>query len=510
MDLHGTMPGADPSLSATEVGRIDAVCDQFEAAWRCGRRPLIEDALGTLEGASRSELFRELLGIELAYRRQAREKPGSEEYQARFPGESTAIATAFAARPRPFFLGNGKRGTSTEADTLPGLDQAGATTAMVGEATSAGQRFRLLRFYDRGALGEVYVARDEELHREVALKQIRDEHADDAQHRARFVVEAEITGALEHPGIVPVYGLGRYDNGRPFYAMRLIQGDNFKSAIERFHQAGTPALDAGGRTLEFRRLLRRFLDVCDAVAYAHSRGVLHRDLKPGNIMLGKFGETLVVDWGLAKPIGQDGLAGPEAEGALTPESGSEVKSTEMGERVGTPAFMSPEQAAGRLDELGPASDVYSLGATLYCLLTGKPPFADRDLDSLLRKVQRSEFPSPHTVNPKVDRALDAICRNAMALKPEDRYASARALADDIEHWMADEPVAARPESAGQRLARWARRHRTWARAGAAALLLVTLVSVLAVGFLNQARTREAERRREAEVQRLVPFVSRGR
>ena len=144
------------------------------------------------------------------------------------------------------------------------------------------------------------MAQDEELHREVALKQIRGEHADDAQRACRFLVEAEITGGLEHPGIVPVYGLGQYDDGRPFYAMRLIQGDNLKSAIERFHQAETAARDPGERALEFRRLLGRFLDVCNAVAYAHSRGVLHRDLKPGNIMLGKYGETLVVDWGLAK------------------------------------------------------------------------------------------------------------------------------------------------------------------------------------------------------------------
>ena len=121
---------------------------------------------------------------------------------------------------------------------------------------------------------------------------------------SRFLLEAEITGGLEHPGIVPVYGLGQYADGRPYYAMRFIKGDSLKEAIERFHQADIPSRDPGERTLELRQLLGRFIDVCNAIAYAHSRGVLHRDLKPGNIMLGKFGETLVVDWGLAKVVGR--------------------------------------------------------------------------------------------------------------------------------------------------------------------------------------------------------------
>src|SRR5262249_37444505 len=146
-----------------------------------------------------------------------------------------------------------------------GQDESERTATVVGAATTVGGRFRILRLHDRGALGVVYVARDQELNREVALKQIKDEHADDAQRRARFLVEAEITGGLEHPGIVPVYGLGTYDDGRPFYAMRFIQGDNLKHAIERFHRADAPR-DPGERGLELRRLLGRFLDVCNAVA----------------------------------------------------------------------------------------------------------------------------------------------------------------------------------------------------------------------------------------------------
>src|SRR5262249_38938352 len=155
-----------------------------------------------------------------------------------------------------------------------------------------------------GGLGRVSVASDEELHREVALKEIQEQHASDPASRSRFVLEAEVTGGLEHPGIVPVYGLGQYADGRPFYAMRLIKGDSLKDAIARFHETEGPGRDAGEQVVEFRKLLGRFIDVCNAIAYAHSRGVLHRDIKPDNVMLGKYGETLVVDWGLAKVMGQ--------------------------------------------------------------------------------------------------------------------------------------------------------------------------------------------------------------
>src|SRR5262249_54017270 len=163
------------------------------------------------------------------------------------------------------------------------------------------------------------------------------------------VLEAEVTGRLEHPGIVPVYGLGQYDDGRPFYAMRFIKGDSLKDAIERFH---SPATDrsAGERGLELRQLLQRFIDVCQAVDYAHARGVLPRDLKPGNIMLGKYGETLVVDWGLAKPL--DTSEAVAEESLLRPGLSSGTDVTLPGSAVGTPQYMSPEQAAGRLTELG--------------------------------------------------------------------------------------------------------------------------------------------------------------
>lgn len=388
------------------------------------------------------------------------------------------------------------------------VDSWATLAGSLGESTNGGSRFRIVRPHARGGLGEVFVAVDVELNREVALKQIQNQHADLPQSRSRFVLEAEITGGLEHPGIVPVYSLGHDASGRPFYAMRFIRGDSLKDAIAAFHgergragdgnrsrtrSAKTQGADAS--PVAFRQLLRRFLDVCNALAYAHSRGVLHRDIKPGNIMVGRFGETLVVDWGLAKVIGTPETSG---EATLRPPSASGSSETLPGAAIGTPAFMSPEQAAGQLDRLGPASDVYSLGATLYQLLTGQPPFDGSDVGPILDRVQRSDFPPPCQVEPEVPRALEAICLRAMALRPEDRYPDCRALADDIERWLADEPVTAYLEPWPARLARWGRRHRSLV-ATAAAILATATIGLAAGLFAVNAEKNRTERARLAEV-----------
>jgi formylglycine-generating enzyme required for sulfatase activity/serine/threonine protein kinase len=353
-------------------------------------------------------------------------------------------------------------------------------------ASPSARRFLILRPHAKGGLGEVFVARDEELRREVALKEIQDKHADNPESRARFLLEAEVTGGLEHPGIVPVYGLGTYGDGRPFYAMRFVKGDSLKDTIQSYHKE-KPTLPAGERLLRLRQLLGRFVDVCQAVAYAHSRGVLHRDLKPGNIMLGRYGETLVVDWGLAKVTGQADVE--VTEGLLVSSADSAL--TQAGKALGTPAYMSPEQAAGHLDQLGPRSDVYSLGATLYCLLTGQAPFPSGDAGEVLGKVQRGDYPRPRELDPRMHPALEAVCRKAMALRPEDRYPSPQALAEDLEKFLADEPVTAYREPLPTRLARWRRRHNTLVTASV--LVLFTLIGAAVVGGLVVGREQERAR-----------------
>ena len=346
-------------------------------------------------------------------------------------------------------------------------------------------RFHIIRPHAKGGLGEVFLALDQELNREVALKQIQDRHADDSISRSRFMIEAEVTGCLEHPGIVPVYSLGRYRDGRPYYAMRFIRGDSLKKSISRFHQAERPDRDPGQRSLEFRNLLSRFLDVCDSIDYAHSRGILHRDIKPDNVMLGNHGETLVVDWGLAKALGKS--EAPEAV-PLIPLASSGTTATLHGSTIGTPQFMSPEQANGELDRLGPPSDVYSLGATLYQILVGKIPFSGQNLRELLKNVREGCFPRPREVKLEVPAPLEAICLKAMSLQIEDRYQTARSLAEDVESWLADEPVSAWTEPWNVRLERWAKRHKT--AVVAFTVLAATTIIGLSIGTVLISREQE--------------------
>jgi tetratricopeptide (TPR) repeat protein/tRNA A-37 threonylcarbamoyl transferase component Bud32 len=381
-----------------------------------------------------------------------------------------------------------------------GATQTESSASQAPQPPDGPSRYAVLRLHARGGLGEVFVAQDRELNREVALKRIQERHADHPDSRRRFLAEAEITAGLEHPGVVPVYGLVQDDQGRPCYAMRFVQGETLSDALRRFHVADPASRDSGERSLAFRHLLHHFLGMCQAVAYAHSRGVIHRDLKPQNVMLGKYGETLVVDWGLAKPVGRsDDVRKSSGEATLEPTGSGE--GTAMGSVVGTPGYMSPEQAAGRWDVIGPASDLYSLGATLYTLLTGRPPLQGDNWPQIQQQIQRGDFPRPREVNKDVPPALEAICLKAMALKPEDRYPLVLALADDVERWLADEPVSAHRELLRAHARRWARRHRVAVTAAAAAAVVLAVCLAVGAGLLARAYREVATERNEARVQR---------
>jgi serine/threonine protein kinase len=490
------------------------VCDRFKIAWREGRDPRIEDFLTGAEGIEPTALLRELIVVEVGLRRTHGEEPTPQEYELRFPGQLSLVEEAFTSTelqphacehasvhsgisqlPAPDFQAT----LSDVAETGQGNDHIGDAAASRGEGASCpgSNRFQILRPHAKGGHGEVFVALDTELNREVALKSIQAPYADDPRFRARFLFEAEVTGSLEHPGIVPVYGLGRSADGRPYYAMRLIEGKieggSLRDAVRRFHEAEKQSGREPGRSaIEFRELLERFIDVCDTIAYAHSRGVIHRDLKPSNIMLGPYRETLVVDWGLAKALGgsdPDSTAPPREK---APISGSMTDSsqTEPGAVLGTPSYMSPEQAQGDLNTLGPRSDVYSLGATLYCLLTGQAPYQAQGTRALLAAVQAGDFVPPRKLRPAIDRALEAVCQKAMALRPMDRYDSARALADDLRLWTAGEPVTAWQEPPLRRARRWARRHRTAMTAAAIGMFITLAASIVIAVLQAQATSRE--------------------
>jgi serine/threonine-protein kinase len=477
-------------LLALQNGLIDQVqlVAAFQAWTRDKARSLADhlEARGDLDADDRS-------AVEALVARHVKKHGGDVEQSLAVVPAARSIRDGLADLDDPDIEATLGHVASGHGSTQNGSSDQTASYS-VGTATSDGQRFRVLRPHARGGLGAVFVALDTELHREVALKQILESHADDPTSRQRFLLEAEVTGGLEHPGIVPVYGLGTYGDGRHFYAMRFIRGDSLKEAIEHFHADAALKKDPGRRSLELRKLLRRFLDVCNAIDYAHSRGVLHRDIKPGNIIVGRHGETLVVDWGLAKARGQG--AGPSEEPPLAPSSASGSAETLPGSALGTPAYMSPEQAVGDIEHLGPQSDVYSLGASLYCLLIGKPPF-EGEVGEVLRAVQRGAFPAPRRLDPSIDAALEAVCLKAMANKPEDRYASCRALAEDVERWTADEPVTAWREPLGRRARRWARRKRTAVTAVAALLLTAVIALSVSTVLINRERVRAEANFRQA-------------
>ena len=452
---------------------------RFDASWKSGGRPVIEDYLANQSPTVRSALFRHLLDTELAYRRKLGEQPRPDEYIARFAADAAEVHALF----------------SDEGTRSGGGDHGGGTVVYVPVPKPTGiGRYVVKKFHARGGMGEVFLAEDHELGREVALKRLGSRTA----RSERFLVEARVTGQLEHPGIVPVHDLGVDDEGRPFYIMKFVRGRTLKDLIAETHADGGTA---DGRAMGARRLLGCFVTLCQTVAYAHSRGVVHRDLKPDNVMVGDFGETILLDWGLGKVIGGSEMTAGADRVHVSSSGGS--SETVAGSYLGSPPYMPPEFASGHADEADEQTDVYLLGATLYEILTARPPRQGSSMDELLELARTVDPVSPRQLKPTVPAALAAICLKAMARRKVERYRAAGMLAQEIERDLADAPVTAYKDSLVVRARRWARRHRRGVeRAAIAAIVLAaSLAGLVALQRSDHARaTAQQESSRLARLE----------
>jgi len=362
-------------------------------------------------------------------------------------------------------------------------------------------RYTLTRVEGKGGYGQVWLAYDPNLKREIALKNIRPDKDARPEIVQGLIREAQITGQLEHPNIIPIYELEHTDErGRPYYTMRFLRGDTLGDRIKAYHDRRKAG---AADPLDLPQLLNAFVDICNALAYAGSRGIVHRDLKPSNVMLGNFGEVLVLDWGLAKEVGErdSDQSTKDANDSVI----ADANETAHGQIKGTLAYMAPEQAAGRPDLIDERTDVYGLGAILFAILTGRGPHKGgqagntaKDTMELLKRISAGETPRPRSVEASVPRALDAACAHAMATERSDRYQTATELARDVERWLADEPVSVYREPWRQRVGRWLRRHRAWAQSIAAALVLVALVAIVASIVVDRARRNEMAAHAETE------------
>lgn len=428
-DQPSTHPESD-SLSLAL--RIDQLCLRFEADWKEGRRPRVEDYLEDFPSEDRPSLLCELLELEIALRRQQGEDPTSEEYRARFAGRYPELVglTAITRLERKGPWGStppSAPGLTLEPVAIPGC--------------------QVLRELGRGGMGVVYLVRQMHPPRIAALKMLLAGAHAGPELLARFRTETDAVARLQHAHIIQIFEVGQ-ENGRPFMLLEYMEGGSLARKLD-----GTP--------WEAEPAARLVQILAEAVHYAHQRGVVHRDLNPNNVLLTTDGQPKVSDFGLAKLLA------------------SNEQQTRSGAVLGTPNYMAPEQADGQNQKVGPATDGYALGAILYELLTGRPPFKGATpLDTLLQVVN-DEPVAPRRFQPRMPLDLETICLKCLHKEPTRRYASAAQLAEDLRRFRAGEPIEARPTGPLERTLKWARR-----QPAVAALLSVSLLAALAlVGLL---------------------------
>jgi len=481
-------PNLDRQRFNPETARcIEAVRRRFEVDRERGGKLEIEAYLSEVAVEHRPALRAELAALERELSQDAaesRHRPTSapitvpEDLPAFPPPSVSAPVTPNSETPATIAIERAAPSLIAEEASVPPYSQPTIeltplahelpTAAAFGEATEAKPRaaepFRVRDFGDytiireiaRGGMGVVFQARQVSLNRVVALKMILAGQLADAKDVRRFQTEAEAAAHLEHPGIVPIYEVGQY-GGQHYFSMGFVEGQSLSQRLAR-------------GPLPSRQSAELIARVSDAIGYAHERGVIHRDLKPANILLDRDGNPRVTDFGLAKKV----------------EDQSDL--TGSGRTVGTPSYMPPEQARGQQELVGPAADVYALGATLYCLVTGRPPFQAATPVQTLFQVVAADPVAPRRLNPAVDRDLETICLKCLEKDRTRRYASAAALGADLRRYLAGEPIRARPVTQWERAIKWARRR------PAIAALASALVVVLAGGFIAMAvLTNRAER-----------------
>jgi WD40 repeat protein len=451
---------------------VDQVADRFEEAWKRQTPPRIAEFLAEATGEQRAALVTELVRIDRQRRAKVGQDRSWDEYQREFP------ELGGQAEVRP----------DAQADYQTLKPKGRDTVSAAYGPQSAPSGYEILGELGHGGMGTVYQARQLSLKRLVALKVIRSGPYTEPQQLARFRAEAEAAAGLQHPNIVQIYEIGEQD-GWPYFSLEYMDG-------------GSLAARLAGKPQPPRAAAQLVETVARAVHFAHERGIIHRDLKPANILLVRRETPTGMGSAVAGGIELTEWVPKITDFGLAKHREAEEGQTQSGVIMGTPNYMAPEQAEGKAKQVGPTADVYALGAILYEMLTGRPPFQGETVWETLEQVRNEEPIAPTRLQPRLPRDLETICLKSMAKNPARRYATAGQLADDLGRFCRREPIQARPVGAAERVWRWCRRYPAQAGLVATATALVLAIVVASSLIALASTARERDRSREALVQGL--------